>query len=73
SNANLTFSPLPATGGSWKKSPVTMSWMPPKGLTSLRRMLPMRESLSNRSPSNIDTVPTLIKTEKRATITNLRR
>ncbi|KAF9460524.1 hypothetical protein BDZ94DRAFT_1133618, partial [Collybia nuda] len=65
--------PLP-TGGSWKKSPVTIiynrdisirdKWglgdtkhtcRPPKGSGFFLRMLPMRASLSNKSPSTIET------------------
>lgn len=36
------------TGGSWKKSPATMSWMPPKGTSGLRRrMRATRSSMVN--------------------------
>ncbi|KAI0078711.1 hypothetical protein K474DRAFT_1560114, partial [Panus rudis PR-1116 ss-1] len=51
SKANFTWFIPFATGGNWKKSPVTISY------TSrfLRIMLPILASLSNRSPSTIDT------------------
>ncbi|KAI0343278.1 hypothetical protein BDW22DRAFT_1295705, partial [Trametopsis cervina] len=53
SKANFTETvPLP-TGGSWKKSPVTMTYI--VGSTFLLNILPMRASLSKRSPSTIDT------------------
>ena len=55
SNANVGC-PLLVTGGSWKKSPVMMSWIPPKGLFSfLRKRRAMCASLSKRSPSSMDT------------------
>src|SRR3569833_501720 len=57
SNANFTslvLSPS-GTGGSWKKSPVMTSWMPPQGRPLLRRIRPIWESLSKSSPSTIDT------------------
>ncbi|KAJ7181046.1 hypothetical protein C8R46DRAFT_885627, partial [Mycena filopes] len=76
SNANLTlFEPRSGTGGSWKKSPVTMSWMPPNGFRSLRKMLPMRESLSNRSPSSMDTAAWHVNKRRqgRKTTTDLHR
>ena len=44
------------TGGSWKKSPVTIIWMPPNGLSIfLLRMRPTLLNLSNSSPSTMDT------------------
>ncbi|KAF2029201.1 hypothetical protein EK21DRAFT_15223, partial [Setomelanomma holmii] len=43
------------TGGNWKKSPVMTSWMPPNGLPLLRIVRAICSSLSNRSPSTIDT------------------
>ncbi|KAK4115241.1 hypothetical protein N656DRAFT_681387, partial [Canariomyces notabilis] len=57
SNANLDSLCLPpsGTGGSWKKSPVITSWIPPHGRPSFRRILPICESLSKRSPSSIET------------------
>ncbi|TBU60554.1 hypothetical protein BD310DRAFT_815051, partial [Dichomitus squalens] len=49
SNANFTaWEPL-VTGGSWKKSPVTTTW------EFLRIREPIWASLSNRSPSSIET------------------
>ncbi|KAJ7108867.1 hypothetical protein C8R43DRAFT_859799, partial [Mycena crocata] len=57
SNANVTDEPPLVTGGSWKKSPREnkQTWMPPKGRVDFLIRLPMRESLSKRSPSSIDT------------------
>ncbi|KAK4154208.1 hypothetical protein C8A00DRAFT_14644, partial [Chaetomidium leptoderma] len=57
SNANLDSLCFPAsgTGGSWKKSPVITSWMPPQGRPLFRMILPIWDSLSNNSPSTIDT------------------
>ncbi|KAJ7655720.1 hypothetical protein DFH06DRAFT_904702, partial [Mycena polygramma] len=52
SKANFTLALPLVTGGSWKKSPVTMSY---KTLIYTVLMLPIRDSLSNRSPSSIDT------------------
>ncbi|KAF1945867.1 hypothetical protein EJ02DRAFT_301096, partial [Clathrospora elynae] len=43
------------TGGNWKKSPVITSWIPPKGLPLLRIVRAICSSLSNRSPSTMDT------------------
>ncbi|KAJ6491751.1 hypothetical protein C8R47DRAFT_976473 [Mycena vitilis] len=66
SKANFTLALPLVTGGSWKKSPVTISYealterhtcMPPNGRTFFLSMLPIRDSLSNRSPSSIDTAP----------------
>ncbi|KZT27902.1 hypothetical protein NEOLEDRAFT_1060106, partial [Neolentinus lepideus HHB14362 ss-1] len=60
SNANLT-GVLPfVTGGSWKKSPrvvenMVCTWMPPNGSGILRSWVAISASLSNKSPSNIDT------------------
>ncbi|KAJ7683359.1 hypothetical protein B0H17DRAFT_942006 [Mycena rosella] len=69
SNANWTMLAL-ATGGNWKKSPVTMScevvsiysikprmvtWMPPKGSSDLRKMQAICASLSNRAASTMET------------------
>ncbi|KIK96041.1 hypothetical protein PAXRUDRAFT_113193, partial [Paxillus rubicundulus Ve08.2h10] len=63
SNANLTLAVPFVTGGSWKKSPSTerrdnardQTWIPPKGSADFRSMLPNLASLSNRSPSTIET------------------
>ncbi|KIJ20942.1 hypothetical protein PAXINDRAFT_42012, partial [Paxillus involutus ATCC 200175] len=63
SNANLTLAIPFVTGGSWKKSPSTKpgekerdrTWIPPKGSMDFRSMLPNLTSLSNRSPSTIET------------------
>ncbi|KAH7923979.1 hypothetical protein BV22DRAFT_1014255, partial [Leucogyrophana mollusca] len=52
SKANLTCPAPFITGGSWKKSPVTITWQRVDFLS----MLPILASLSNRSPSTIDTV-----------------
>lgn len=41
--------------GAWNGYGRVQTWMPPKGSVFLRRMLPMRASLSKRSPSTIDT------------------
>ncbi|KAL2221671.1 hypothetical protein M432DRAFT_540011 [Thermoascus aurantiacus ATCC 26904] len=43
------------TGGSWKKSPVTTSWIPPKGRPLFLILRAISSSLSKRSPSTIDT------------------
>ncbi|KAI0330903.1 hypothetical protein GY45DRAFT_1249975, partial [Cubamyces sp. BRFM 1775] len=59
SKANFTPALPLVTGGSWKKSPVTTTWpkgTSPNGSGRLRIIEPMRASLSNRSPSTIDTV-----------------
>ncbi|KAJ7117587.1 hypothetical protein C8R44DRAFT_568844, partial [Mycena epipterygia] len=67
SNANFTAVPF-VTGGSWKKSPLNIhpirkerwrTWIPPNGRGSFLSRLPIRDSLSNRSPSSIDTAPRL--------------
>ncbi|KAI0191370.1 hypothetical protein EV127DRAFT_338216, partial [Xylaria flabelliformis] len=56
SNANLaSFFPPSGTGGSWKKSPVITSWMPPKARPFFRMSRAICESLSNRSPSTMET------------------
>ncbi|KAL4065876.1 hypothetical protein J3A83DRAFT_4098740, partial [Scleroderma citrinum] len=57
SNANLTFSLLPfETGGNWKKSPyIYRTCIPPKGSDDLRILLPIVASLSNKSPSSMET------------------
>ncbi|KIK23020.1 hypothetical protein PISMIDRAFT_35031, partial [Pisolithus microcarpus 441] len=63
SKANLTVALLPfETGGSWKKSPVTTiccsknrTWIPPNGSGDFRIILPNLASLSNKSPSSIET------------------
>lgn len=55
------------TGGSWKKSPVMTSCMPPKGLSkALPSFLPMKSSLSNRSPSTIETDDGHVSYERRS-------
>jgi hypothetical protein len=41
-------------GGSWKKSPHTMSCSPPKGLGSLRTRVPIKESFSNSSAESME-------------------
>ncbi|KAF2197021.1 hypothetical protein GQ43DRAFT_358892, partial [Delitschia confertaspora ATCC 74209] len=61
SKANLATRPESGTGGSWKKSPVMTSWIPPKGRPLLRMVLPICSNLSKRSPSIIDT-SSIIKT-----------
>ncbi|KAF8216897.1 hypothetical protein K438DRAFT_1558784 [Mycena galopus ATCC 62051] len=53
SKANVTLELPLVTGGSWKKSPRT--WMPPNGWTFFLNVLPIRDNLSKRSPSSIDT------------------
>ncbi|KAF9218965.1 hypothetical protein BS17DRAFT_675583, partial [Gyrodon lividus] len=56
SNANLTWAVPFVTGGSWKKSPAKdRTWIPPKGWMDFRSILPIFASLSNRSPSTIET------------------
>ncbi|KAJ3878320.1 hypothetical protein F5051DRAFT_328177, partial [Lentinula edodes] len=63
SKANFTEPDL-VTGGSWKKSPVTTicerklvrTCMPPKGRGLFLMIEPTSASLSNRSPSTMETV-----------------
>ncbi|KAI6149463.1 hypothetical protein BKA82DRAFT_51350, partial [Pisolithus tinctorius] len=64
SKANLTAALLPfETGGSWKKSPRIgttrnkkyRTCIPPKGTEDFRIILPNFASLSNRSPSSMET------------------
>ncbi|KAI5999353.1 hypothetical protein F5J12DRAFT_724577, partial [Pisolithus orientalis] len=56
SKANLTAALLPfETGGSWKKSPKYRTCIPPKGTEDFRIILPNFASLSNRSPSSMET------------------
>ncbi|KAF9240717.1 hypothetical protein BU15DRAFT_20139, partial [Melanogaster broomeanus] len=63
SNANLTLAVPFVTGGSWKKSPNAElserardgTWIPPKGWMDFRSRLPTLASLSNKSPSTIET------------------
>ncbi|EGN96753.1 hypothetical protein SERLA73DRAFT_140501, partial [Serpula lacrymans var. lacrymans S7.3] len=55
SNANFTCPSPFMTGGSWKKSPVTITCVPPKGSTDFFIMHPIFASLSKRSPSTMET------------------
>ncbi|KAI5995495.1 hypothetical protein EDD15DRAFT_2165250, partial [Pisolithus albus] len=56
SKANLTVALFPfETGGSWKKSPENQTWIPPNGSGDFRIILPNLASLSNKSPSSIET------------------
>ncbi|KAF8141588.1 hypothetical protein EV363DRAFT_1149554, partial [Boletus edulis] len=71
SKANFTCAVPLATGGSWKKSPVTMTypfsvrveprgkekrtWIPPNGTLDLRRIIAILASLSNKSLSTMET------------------
>ncbi|KAI0654100.1 hypothetical protein C8Q70DRAFT_926541 [Cubamyces menziesii] len=61
SKANFTAALPLFTGGSWKKSPrrwlevAVCTCIAPNGSGRLRIIEPMRASLSNRSPSTIDT------------------
>jgi hypothetical protein len=56
SKQNFGDCPPLVTGGSWKKSPVTMTWIPPKGLLGfLRSIWPILHSLSNKSASTMET------------------
>ncbi|KAI8996523.1 hypothetical protein BD414DRAFT_455332 [Trametes punicea] len=52
SNANFTAVVPLATGGSWKKSPVTTNWTENR---RFRMIWPICASLSKSSPSTIDT------------------
>ncbi|KAI5816366.1 hypothetical protein BZA77DRAFT_219609, partial [Pyronema omphalodes] len=61
SNANLAAFPPSGTGGSWKKSPVITSWIPPKGRPLLRICRATDSSLSKRSPSTME-ISSKIKT-----------
>ncbi|ROT42826.1 hypothetical protein SODALDRAFT_265009, partial [Sodiomyces alkalinus F11] len=64
SNANLASlfpSDVSGTGGNWKKSPVMTSCIPPHGLPLFLMVLPICDSLSNRSPSTMET-SSMIKT-----------
>ncbi|PYH50503.1 uncharacterized protein BO96DRAFT_352366 [Aspergillus niger CBS 101883] len=59
-NANLASRLLPSgTGGSWKKSPVTTSCIPPKGRPLFLMRRAISSSLSKRSPSTMDTSSTI--------------
>ncbi|KAF9047151.1 hypothetical protein BDZ89DRAFT_941735, partial [Hymenopellis radicata] len=53
SKANLTLPDL-VTGGSWKKSPVTMTCR--TGSARFLILLPTIDSLSKKSPSTIETM-----------------
>ncbi|RKP15254.1 hypothetical protein BJ684DRAFT_1348, partial [Piptocephalis cylindrospora] len=57
SKANFIFPASEAfsTGGSWKKSPVRTSWMPPNGEEGSRSLRATCSSLSSRTESNMDT------------------
>ncbi|PVH96041.1 hypothetical protein DM02DRAFT_469891, partial [Periconia macrospinosa] len=59
SNANFATRPCSGTGGSWKKSPVMMSCIPPKGLPLFRIVRAICSNLSNSSPSTMDTSSTI--------------
>ncbi|KIJ65640.1 hypothetical protein HYDPIDRAFT_88507, partial [Hydnomerulius pinastri MD-312] len=55
SKANLTLVVPFVTGGSWKKSPVTTTWIAAYSSMDFRSMPPILASLSNKSPSTIET------------------
>ena len=62
SKQNRRGAPFLVTGGSWKKSPHKMSCTPPKNADEdedeclrLQHAVPMASSLSNKSPSSIET------------------
>ncbi|KAI9464228.1 hypothetical protein HD554DRAFT_1997927, partial [Boletus coccyginus] len=55
SKANLTIAVPLVTGGSWKKSPKEHTWIPPNGSFDLRRVPAIPASLSNKSPSTMET------------------
>ncbi|ORY75141.1 hypothetical protein BCR37DRAFT_335673, partial [Protomyces lactucae-debilis] len=61
SNENLASRLPPMTGGSWKKSPVQTSWMPPQGFSFLRSTRARDSSLSNK-PASIMEISSMMST-----------